>query len=102
MSPGASFSAYWYLHAPSLVLVALIYLLIARGLLAIAFGWQLSSLPGRILCAVTNPMIGFASGITPRAVPRLGVWVFAVFWMVVLLLISVYALSIPRARPLWH
>jgi hypothetical protein len=102
MSPGASFSAFWYLHAPSLVLAGLIYLLIVRGLVAIAFGWDLSSLPGRILCAVTNPMLAVASGLTPRAVPRVGIWVFAVFWMFVLLLVSVYALSIPRARPLWH
>lgn len=102
MSPGASLSAYWYLHAPSLVLAALIYLLILRGAVGIAFGWQLTSLPGRVLCRVTDPMLGFASGLAPRAVPRVGIWVFALLWMFVLLLISVYALSIPRARPLWH
>ncbi|MDX2202130.1 MAG: hypothetical protein NW223_05230 [Hyphomicrobiaceae bacterium] len=97
-----SFSTYWYLHVPSLVLAALIYLLVLRGLVAAVFGWQPASLPGRILARTTDPMLGFAAALAPRAVPRAGVWVFAVFWMFVLLLISVYALSIPRARPLWH
>ncbi len=101
MSPGASFSAYWYLHVPSLLVAALIYLLLLRGLLAPLFGWQPPTLAGRALAAVTDPMLRFASAVTPRAVPPAGVWFFAVLWMVVLLLLTVYALAIPRARPLW-
>lgn len=97
----SSFATYWYLHIPSLLLVAMIYLLALRGAVAVAFGWNSPNPLARVLSAVTWPAMTLAAGLTPRSVPRAGVWLFAVVWMFAALGAVVYALAALGRRPLW-
>ncbi len=97
----SSFATYWYLHVPSLVLVALIYLLLARGVVALALGWNSSNPLARVLGGITHPVLAVVGALTPRAVPRMGVLIFAIVWLFTVLAFIVYALTILRARPLW-
>lgn len=101
MTPSAAFAAYWYLHVPSLLLVALIYLLGLRALIAVVAGWQPAGVPARVLQRATDPVLAIVAAITPRAVPRMGVLVFAVVWLFALLFAIVFALAVLGVRPLW-
>lgn len=96
-----SFSALWYLHVPSLVLVALIYLLLARGALAAVLGWESRNILARLVAAPTAPVLAIVGALTPRAVPRAGVLLFAIVWLFVALGLIVWVMAISRARPLW-
>lgn len=97
----SSFATYWYLHVPSLMLVAMIYLLLARGLVALALGWESSNPLARTLSGITHPVLAVVAALTPRAVPRIGVLFFAIVWLFTVLGFIVYALTILRVRPLW-
>lgn len=97
----SSFAAYWYLHVPSLVLVAMIYLLAARGLVALVLGWDSRNPLAMALGGMTRPVLAVVGALTPRAVPRMGVLLFAIVWLFTVLGFIVYALAILRARPLW-
>lgn len=96
-----SLADYWYLHIPSLVLVAMIYLLILRGVAALAFGWDSTNPVARLLAALTMPPMALAAGLTPRSVPRAGIWLFAIMWTFALLGVLVYVLAALGRRPLW-
>ena len=91
----------WYFHVPSLLLVALIYLLGVRALAALAFGWESQAFALRLLQAVTNPLLAIVGAFTPRSVPRFGVLLFTVVWLFFLLFMLVYSLTFMRVRPLW-
>jgi hypothetical protein len=77
--PSASYSAYWYFYGPSLLLAALIYLLLARLVLALLLTAQNPVM--RVLAAVTNPVVKTVGAITPRVVPSSLVVVFAIMWL---------------------
>lgn len=77
--PNASFLSYWYLHLPSLVLAAFIYLLFGRLILAPFLGTANPVM--RVLAAVTNPVVKAVGAITPRIVPPALVVVFAIMWL---------------------
>jgi len=97
----SSLATHWYLHIPSLLLVAMIYLLVLRGLVGLALGWTSANPIARVLAAVTMPAMALASGLAPRSVPRAGVWLFAVIWMFAALGVFVYVLAALGRRPLW-
>lgn len=97
----SGFTALWYLHVPSLLLVALIYLLIARGLVAAVFGWDSRNVLARLVSLPTRPVLLIVGALTPRSVPRAGVLLFAIVWLFVALGLVVWVLAISRARPLW-
>jgi len=97
----SSLATHWYLHIPSLAVIAMIYLVILRGLMAMALGWDSRNLLARALAAVTYPVFAVVTAITPRAVPRAGVLVFALMWLFVLLSVFVYVLAGLGRRPLW-
>jgi hypothetical protein len=97
----SSFATHWYLHIPSLLLVAMIYLLIMRGAVALALGWSSTNPFARALAAVTLPAMALAAGLTPRSVPRAGVWFFAIVWTFAALGVVVYVLAALGRRPLW-
>lgn len=92
---------YWYLHGPSLLLVAMIYLLLARALLAAAAGWSAQGMAARLLQGLTDPILSAVRTITPGAVPRGGVLVLALVWLFAILCAFVYGLAIAGTRPLW-
>jgi uncharacterized protein YggT (Ycf19 family) len=100
MQPSASFVTNWYLHVPDLIVVALFYLLVVRIALATLVGWQSSNLAARVLAAVTNPVLAATGAITPRAVPKGGVALFALVWLFALRFVLVYAMTLLRVRPL--
>jgi hypothetical protein len=77
--PNASFLSYWYLHLPSLVLAAFVYLLLGRLILAPFLGADNPVM--RMLAAVTNPVVKAVGAITPRVVPSSLVIVFAILWL---------------------
>jgi hypothetical protein len=85
---------YWYLQAPSLLLLALIVLLVVR-LLLIPLG-LLEWGPLRLVRAITQPVVAAIGGITPRIVSPVGVIVCAIIWLAtarVLLLMAGLALG---------
>ena len=51
----SSLASHWYLHIPSLIMVAMIYLLLLRGVVAIALGWNSEHSMARTLAIVTLP-----------------------------------------------
>ena len=77
--PSASFLSHWYLHVPSLLLAALIYLLLGRLVLAALLSADNPVM--RVLAAVTNPVVKTVGAITPRVVPSALVVVFAIMWL---------------------
>ena len=77
--PSASFLSHWYIHGPSLLLAALIYLLTARLVLAPVLGAANPVM--RVLAAATNPVVKAVAAITPRVVPPPLVVVFAIMWL---------------------
>lgn len=97
----SSLASHWYLHIPSLVLVAMIYLLLLRGLVGFALGWNSDHSLARTLAIVTFPSMAWARAVTPRAVPGAGVWFFAIVWTFAALGLLVYILAALGRRPLW-
>lgn len=77
--PSASFLAYWYLHLPSLVLAALIYLLLGR--LILSFIFDAGNIVLRIVRVLTQPFVAVVGAITPRIVPPAGVIVCTIAWL---------------------
>jgi hypothetical protein len=77
--PSASYSSYWYFYGPSLLLAALIYLLLARLVLALLLTGQNPVM--RVLTSVTDPVVKTVHAITPRVVPSALVVVFAIMWL---------------------
>jgi hypothetical protein len=80
MPSAASLLAHWYLHLPSLLLAAFIYLLLARLLLS--FVLDAGNGVVRVLAAITHPVVAAVGSITPRIVPPRGVMVAAIVWLV--------------------
>ena len=85
---------YWYLQAPSLLLLALMVLLLVRLLLmrVSLMDWG----PLRLLGAVTQPVVAATGAITPRIVSPAGVILCAIIWLAaarVLLLMAGLALG---------
>lgn len=101
MQLSTSFVKYWYIHAPSLVLVGMIYLLLARALFAMAAGWSARGSIAAVLQGVTNPVLAAVGAVTPSAIPRAGVLIFALVWLFALLFALVFALTMLGTRPLW-
>lgn len=79
----------------------MIYLLLARGILAAVRGWEAPGLAASLLQRLTNPVLAAVGSVTPRAVPRFAVLVFAVVWLFAALFALVYGLAILGTRPLW-
>lgn len=77
--PDASFLSYWYLHVPSLLLTALVYLLLARLVLGVLLRADNPAM--RLLAALTDPVVKPVRVITPRVVPPALVVVCAIMWL---------------------
>jgi hypothetical protein len=75
----ASLVTHWYLHLPSLVLAALIYLVLARLLLSFVLSAENGVM--RVLAAITLPVVATVGAITPRIVPPRGVLVASIVWL---------------------
>lgn len=97
----SSFATHWHLHIPSLVLVAMIYLVVLRGVLGLLLGWDHRNVVARSVAAITYPALALVGAMTPRSVPRIGVLVFTLVWLFVLLGLIVYVLAALGRRPLW-
>jgi hypothetical protein len=78
----ASFTTYWYLHGPSLLLAAFIVLVLGRLILTplLSAGNPVM----RVLAAVTKPVVATVGAITPRIVPQAAVLVLAMVWLATL------------------
>lgn len=97
----SSLASHWYLHVPSLIVVAMVYLIVLRTLVAVVAGWDSRNVFARILAGVTFPVLAVVGAITPRAVPRTGVALFAIVWLFVILGFLVSTLAAMGRRPLW-
>jgi hypothetical protein len=71
----------WYVQAPSLMLAALSYLLLARLALDLAFGARGDNAAFRVLRGLTSPIVRAVGAITPRVVPVPLVAGCAVLWI---------------------
>jgi hypothetical protein len=76
-----SFSANWHFQLPNLTLVAMIYLLVLRGLAMLLLGSARTHTLVHALNRITDPVIDSIAVITPRAVPWGLVVVFAIVWL---------------------
>ena len=81
MTPSQSLFAHWYFHIPNLILAALTYATVARGILSALL--REDRLIMRVFNSVTNPVLSIVSAITPRIVPFGLLIVFAVVWLLV-------------------
>lgn len=79
MPSAASLVTHWYLHLPSLLLAAFIYLVLARLLLSFVLGAKNGVM--RVLAAITLPVVATVGAITPRIVPLRGVLVASMVWL---------------------
>jgi hypothetical protein len=70
---------YWYLQAPSLLLLALMVLLLVR--LVLMPMRLMEGGPLRLVGAVTQPVVAAIGAITPRIVSPAGVIVCAIIWL---------------------
>jgi hypothetical protein len=77
--PNAGTFTYWYLQVPSLILLAMIVLLLARLVLSLVLvgGGAVMRLVG----AITQPVVAAVGTVTPRIVPQAGVIVCAIIWL---------------------
>jgi YggT family protein len=71
----------WYYHLPDLILAVLIYLLIARLVLAPVWRTHGGMAPLRALGVITGPVLAGVAAITPKVVPLPLVIVFAMLWL---------------------
>jgi hypothetical protein len=71
----------WYVQAPSLILAALSYLLIARCALDLAFGARGDNVVFCSLRAVTGPVVRAVGAVTPKVVPGRLLSGCAVLWI---------------------
>jgi hypothetical protein len=78
----ASFTTYWYLHGPSLLLAAFIVLVLGRLILTPVLGAD--NPVTRVLAAVTKPVVATVGSITPRILPQTAVLVLAMVWLATL------------------
>jgi hypothetical protein len=98
MMPGSGFLAHWYFHGPDLILAALIWLLVARLVLSLAFGAGHPNALLRLVRAVTDPVVTAVGAITPRVVPATLVIIFAVAWLLAARIALFFAVSAAGVR----
>jgi YggT family protein len=77
-------AAFWLYNGPNMLLSILLYTLIGRYLLSLAFRPQSELVIWRVFCQVTDPVLHVVQAITPRIVAPGLVMVFAVFWLIIL------------------
>lgn len=76
--------AFWLYNGPNMLLSILLYTLIGRYLLSLAFRPQSELVIWRVFCQVTDPVLNAVRAITPKIVAPGLVMIFAVFWLIVL------------------
>jgi len=97
MTPSQSFVAHWYFHIPNLIMVALMYTLVGRYILALLL--DNDSVIVRVLGSVTNPVLKAVGAITPRIVPAGLLIVFAIVWLFVARVALFFGLALMGVRP---
>lgn len=97
MTPSQSFVAHWYFHIPNLIMVALMYTLVGRYILALLL--DNDSVIVRVLSSVTNPVLKTVGAITPRIVPAGLLIVFAIVWLFVARVALFFGLALMGVRP---
>lgn len=80
--PNAATFTYWYLQVPSLVLLAMMVLLLARLVLVLALVLDGGGAVMRLVGAITQPVVATVGAVTPRIVPAAGVIICAIIWLV--------------------
>ena len=97
MTPSQSFVAHWYFHIPNLIMVALMYTLVGRYILALLL--DNDGVIVRVLSSVTNPVLKAVGAITPRIVPAGLLIVFAIVWLFVARVALFFGLALMGVRP---
>ena len=77
--PNTGTFTYWYLQVPSLILLAMMVLLLAR--LVLSFVLHDDGAVMRLVGAMTQPVVATVGAVTPRIVPAAGVIVCAILWL---------------------
>jgi len=86
MSVGENFFTYWYFHIPNLIMAALIYPRIGRDRLPIFSRKNKDAGIRRGVQSVTDPVLKAVRVITPAVVPNGLVMVFAIAWLMAVLM----------------
>ena len=77
--PNAGTFTYWYLQFPSLILLAMMVLLMAR--LVLSFVLHDDGTVMRLVGTMTQPVVASVGAVTPRIVPAAGVIICAIIWL---------------------
>ena len=81
MSGTFSIWSAWYFHLPNFGLAVLMYTLIGRVILGFIVDPDSTNYIWRFFCRVTDPVVGVVAVVTPKVVPPLIIWLFAVVWL---------------------
>jgi uncharacterized protein YggT (Ycf19 family) len=72
---------FWLYQAPNLILAMLMYTIIGRFLLSLAFPPDSDRVIWRVFKQVTDPVLGAVAAITPVSVPERLIYLFAFIWL---------------------
>jgi uncharacterized protein YggT (Ycf19 family) len=78
------FDSYWLYTIPNFILAAAMYTIMGRYLLSLVFKPDSEMVIWKVFTQMTDPILGFVRGLTPRMVPNGLVMVFSIFWIVLL------------------
>jgi YggT family protein len=102
MSIQDSFLTHWYYHVPNLILAALVYTLIGRYVLELAFDYFAKGRDAVILKVfrqVTDPVLRLVRIVTPAVVPDGLVIVLAIVWLMGLRMFWLLTVLASGVRP---
>ena len=84
--PNAGSMTYWYLQAPSLIILAVVVLLLLRLALT-----PFSAAGTGLVRTLTQPVVAVVRAITPGVIPQTGVIVCAIIWLAAIRVLLVMA-----------
>lgn len=73
--------SHWYFHLPNFILAAVMYTLLGRVLLGIILPDDSKNYIWRFFCTATDPVARVVAVVTPKAAPKVIIWLFAFVWL---------------------
>ena len=78
---GAEFWDYWYFHIPDLILVALIYVMLARAVIGLVLPTAWDNRLWQAFQRATAPVLVAVGLVTPRSTPTVLCALFGALWL---------------------
>lgn len=74
-------AGFWLFHLPNIFLAAMIYTLLGRYILSLAFAPDSDKVIWRVFKQITDPVLNLVRAITPAIVPPPLLNLFAIVWL---------------------